>query len=79
MHLNQKRIGEAVLRKHFSRRYLTNPTSPRLASFRAAAVEEELRQIANKQQVNVDKLVELVKENEIILQKMRVSIRPSDN
>ena len=63
-----------------SRRYLiklTNVTLPRL--FRAAAVEEELRDIANQQQVNVDKLVELVKENEIILQKMRVSIGPRDD
>lgn len=42
---------------------------------RAAAVEEELREIANQQQVNVDKLVELVKENEIILQKMRDNLR----
>ena len=29
--------------------------------------------------MNVDKLVELVKENEIILQKMRVSIGPRDD
>lgn len=42
---------------------------------RAAAVEEELRGIADKQQVNVDKLVELVKENEIILAKMRDNLR----
>lgn len=42
---------------------------------RAAAVEEELREIANQQQVNVDKLVELVKENEIILEKMRDNLR----
>ena len=39
---------------------------------RAASVEEELRGIAEKQEVNVNKLVELVKENEIILAKMRV-------
>ena len=39
---------------------------------RAASVEEELRGIAEKQEVNVNKLVELVKENEIILSKMRV-------
>ena len=31
-----------------------------------------MRAIADKQQVNVNKLVELVKENEIILAKMRV-------
>ena len=42
-------------------------------SYRAAAVEEELREIADQQEVNVNKLVELVKENEIILAKMRVS------
>jgi len=39
---------------------------------RAASVEEELRGIAEKQEVNVNKLVELVKENEVILAKMRV-------
>lgn len=39
---------------------------------RAAEVEEQLREIADKQQINVDKLVELVKENEEILSKMRV-------
>lgn len=42
---------------------------------RAAAVEEELRAIADKQQVNVDKLVNLVKENEVILSKMRDNLR----
>lgn len=41
---------------------------------RAAAVEEELRAIADQQQVNVDRLVELVKENEVILAQMRVSV-----
>ena len=41
---------------------------------RAAAVEEQLSAIADTQQVNVDKLVELVKENEIILSKMRVRL-----
>lgn len=40
---------------------------------RAAAVEEELRGIADKQKFNVDKLVELVKENGEILEKMKVS------
>jgi len=39
---------------------------------RAASVEEELRGIAEKQEVNVNKFVELVKENEVILAKMRV-------
>jgi len=42
---------------------------------RAAAVEEQLREIADRQQVNVDKLVNLVKENEIILAKMRDNLR----
>lgn len=42
---------------------------------RAASVEEELRGIAEKQEVNVNKLVELVKENEIILAKMRDNLR----
>jgi ribosomal protein L18E len=40
---------------------------------RAATVEAQLRDIADQQQVNVDKLVELVKENEIVLVQMRVS------
>lgn len=39
---------------------------------RAKAVEEELRGIADRQQVNVNKLVELVKENEEMLAKMQV-------
>ena len=39
---------------------------------RAAAVEGNLRKIANKQHVNVDKLVDLVKENEQVLVEMRV-------
>lgn len=42
---------------------------------RASAVEEELRAIADQQQVNVDKLVELVKENELILHQMRENLR----
>lgn len=42
---------------------------------RAAAVEEQLRAIADAQSVNVNKLVELVKENEIILAKMRDNLR----
>lgn len=40
---------------------------------RAAKIEGQLREIADQQQVNVDKLVELVKENEIVLAEMRVS------
>jgi hypothetical protein len=40
---------------------------------RAAKVEGQLRDIADKQQVNVNKLVELVKENENVLVEMRVS------
>lgn len=40
---------------------------------RAAAVEEELRDIAERQQFNVDKLVELVKENGMIIDQMKVS------
>lgn len=39
---------------------------------RAAKVEEQLRDIAAQQETNVNKLVELVKENGIILAKMRV-------
>jgi len=42
---------------------------------RAAAIEEELRDIAERQEVNVNKLVELVKENAVILQKMRDNLR----
>lgn len=42
---------------------------------RAAKVEEELRGIADKQNVNVNKLVELVKENGEILAKMRDNLR----
>ena len=40
---------------------------------RAAEVEEELREIAAEQHVNVDKLVDLVKENEQIISQMKVS------
>lgn len=40
---------------------------------RAAKVEGQLRDIAGKQHANVDKLVELVKENENVLVEMRVS------
>lgn len=40
---------------------------------RAAKIEGQLREIADQQQVNVDRLVELVKENEIVLVEMRVS------
>jgi len=42
---------------------------------RAAEVEEELRSIADAQEVNVSKLVDLVKENAIILAKMRDNLR----
>eukprot|EP00970_Alexandrium_tamarense_P012917 scaffold3159_cov191-Alexandrium_tamarense.AAC.5 len=42
---------------------------------RARAVEEELRSIADKQQVNVNKLVDLVKENDAILVQMRTNLR----
>jgi len=38
-------------------------------------VEEELRGIADKQSINVNKLVELVKENETILAQMRDNLR----
>lgn len=40
-------------------------------------MEEQLREIADRQQVNVDKLVDLVKENESILAKMRVRYKLS--
>ncbi|KAL9182468.1 hypothetical protein ACHAXT_013120 [Thalassiosira profunda] len=42
---------------------------------RAAAVEEELRGIADRQEVNVNKLVQLVKDNEVILAQMRANLR----
>eukprot|EP00956_Cyclotella_meneghiniana_P022789 scaffold43448_cov51-Cyclotella_meneghiniana.AAC.11 len=42
---------------------------------RAAAVKEELQGIADKQKFNVDKLVELVKENGEILEKMKDNLR----
>lgn len=42
---------------------------------RAAAVEEQLRDVCDRQEVNVNKLVDLVKENEVILQKMRDNLR----
>lgn len=42
---------------------------------RAAACEEELRAIAEQQEVNVNKLVELVKENAVILAQMRDNLR----
>ncbi|EED93780.1 predicted protein [Thalassiosira pseudonana CCMP1335] len=42
---------------------------------RAIAVEEELQTIADKQQFNVDKLVDLVKENEVILDQMKENLR----
>lgn len=42
---------------------------------RAAVVKEQLRDIASSQQVNVDHLVELVKENDVILKKMRENLQ----
>merc|ERR1712071_427759 len=42
---------------------------------RAAEVEKQLQGIVGTQKANVDKLVELVKENEIILSKMRDNLR----
>lgn len=39
---------------------------------RAAAVEEDLKVIADRQHYNVDKLVDLVKENQKILDQMKV-------
>lgn len=43
---------------------------------RAAAVEEELKNIADRQHYNVDKLVDLVKENQEILDQMKVRMAP---
>ena len=42
---------------------------------RAGAVEEELREIADRQQFNVDRLIDLVNENEDILDQMRDNLR----
>ncbi len=42
---------------------------------RASAVEEELREIADRQQFNVDKLIDLVNENEETLDQMRENLR----
>mmetsp|Transcript_27489 Transcript_27489/g.46722 ORF Transcript_27489/g.46722 Transcript_27489/m.46722 type:complete len:395 (-) Transcript_27489:367-1551(-) len=42
---------------------------------RASAVEEELREIADRQQFNVDKLIDLVNENEEVLDQMRENLR----
>lgn len=42
---------------------------------RAKIVEEELKAIADEQQVNVDKLVDLVKENAIILAEMKRNLK----
>lgn len=42
---------------------------------RASAVEEELREIADRQQFNVDRLIDLVNENEEILDLMRDNLR----
>ncbi len=47
-------------------------TDSLLQTNRAAAVEEELRVIAEKQSFNVSRLVELVKENESIIAQMKV-------
>lgn len=44
---------------------------------RAAKVEGQLRKVADKQHVNVDKLVNLVQENGQVLVEMRVSYRIS--
>ena len=41
---------------------------------RAAAVEEQLRQIADEQHTNVNKLVDLVKENEMIISTQKVCV-----
>ena len=49
--------------------------SPETIPGRAKVVEEELREIASEQQVNVDKLVDLVKENEMILDQMQDNLR----
>lgn len=38
-------------------------------------VEEDLRAIADEQKVNVDKIVDLVKENERILEQMKENLR----
>ncbi len=40
---------------------------------RASKVEGKLRKVASKQHVNVDKLLDLVKENDQVLVEMRVS------
>ncbi len=42
---------------------------------RASAVEEELREIADRQQFNVDMLIDLVNENEAVLEQMRENLR----
>jgi outer membrane murein-binding lipoprotein Lpp len=42
---------------------------------RAGAVEEELREIADRQQFNVDRLIDLVNENEEVLDQMRDNLR----
>lgn len=42
---------------------------------RASSVEEDLRNIAHEQHTNVDKIIDLVNENEYILDKMRVRQR----
>ena len=42
--------------------------------FRAAGVEEELREIADEQGTNANRLVDLVRENESILDEMRVRV-----
>jgi hypothetical protein len=47
--------------------------------FRATAVTEELQNIADEQGTNVEKLVGLVKENQEILDMMKVSFITSNN
>ncbi len=42
---------------------------------RASAVEEELREIADRQQFNVDKLIDLVNDNEEVLGQMRENLK----
>lgn len=72
---NLRQIGKKYLvcTVHFSlQMQRPNTLNVLLLPYRAAAVEEELRGIAERQEVNVNKLVELVKENGEILAKMRV-------
>ena len=59
-----------MLEPFFSVSFL--PPSLSSSYIRATVVEAELRSIAEEQHGNVDKLVDLVKENEAILAEMRV-------